>query len=559
MEGTDTTLRFGIMVDSMEVELWQAETVKMLTDNGIILSMVIRNDESHAKQGFFSKVFHYPVRKCFFQVWNHYQFKPECKKRVELKEYIDSDNVEIMSCVPDHVGIATVFSNHDVEYIQQQHLDFILRFGFNILSGSILDAASQGIWSFHHDDEMEFRGAPPGFWEFMKDVPVNGIVLQRLTESLDKGVILKKVFYPTILHSYKVHLNQLYFESETMPLQVCNELKRLGSITASESASKAKVYHAPNNCQMLRYWILCVTRRLRFHLHDVFRQEDWDVAYVDAPIKDFIEDPSRYASQVRWLRRKHLSSYYADPFVITTSKDTYLFFESYDYKSGRGHISAALKSEKFKVVHIVLEKPFHLSYPFVFEYDGKVYCLPEANESNRLTLYRFDEDKLALAEDCVLLDGIKAVDSTLCFRDGKWNLFLTQKDFASVKLYRFIANDLRGPYQAYYNNPVKIDCGDARMAGAFIDLGDRLLRPAQRCVRYYGTAVCLNEVSEMSDDRYSEVVITHIVPFSKSHFGRGLHTLNGNDSMTVFDGKRFSFTIAGMFHQIGLKFKKKDV
>lgn len=91
----------------------------------------------------------------------------------------------------------------------------------------------------------------------------------------------------------------------------------------------------------------------------------------------------------------------------------------------------------------------------MFEYDGKVYCLPEANESNRLTLYRFDEDKLALTEDCVLLDGIKAVDSTLCFKDGKWNLFLTQKDFASVKLYRFISNDLRGPFQAYYNNPVK--------------------------------------------------------------------------------------------------------
>ena len=557
MEVTAKTLRFGIMVDAMRVERWQAETIKLLIDNGIELSLIIRNEEKSEKVGWFKKLWHYPYRRMFFQVWNHYFFKPACKKLVALSDYFDTEKVTLLPCEPQHLGISTYFSNHDVEIVQEQQLDFILRFGFNIIGGEILQAARYGVWSFHHDDEMEYRGAPPGFWEFMQDNPVNGIILQRLTESLDKGIILKKEYYPTLLHSYKAHLNQLYFESETMPLQVCREILRTGGVFETESHSEAPLYRAPKNGKMLKYWLLCLTRRLRFHLHDTFRQEDWDVAYADVPLHEFIKAPQDYENQLHWFRRQRRRTYYADPFVVSTDNDTYIFFESYDYKKGKGEICVALQSEDFKKHHIALSEPHHLSYPFVFQHDGEIYCIPEANESNQVSLYRFDEKQLQLKKDCTLLEGIRAVDSTLIYIDGKWNLFLGLQEYSNIKLYRYLSDDLRGPYEPYYNNPVKTDCKDARMAGAFIVDGEPLLRQGQETIRYYGTAVCLNQVQVLSDENYIESQTDRIAPFESSRFNKGLHTLNGNEHITVIDGKRFYFTFAGMVHQLKLKLKLK--
>lgn len=556
MEEGKTSLRFGILVDDMSLQRWQAETIKILTDNGMRLSLIIKNEEASLKKGLFKKIKDYPFKRMFFQVWNHRFFKPGCKAIVSLADYCELEKTEVINCKPQYQGISTIISNNDIEIIKNQQLDFILRFGFNILSGEILNAAKYGIWSFHHDDEMVYRGAPPGFWEFMNDNPVNGIILQKLTESLDKGVILRKVYYPTILHSYKAHLNQLYFESESLPLEVCNEIIRTGGIFEYESKSTAPVYRAPKNGKMLKYWLLCPIRRLRFHLHDLFRQEDWDVAYANVPLNDFIKNPNLYENDFVWFKRSHLNIYYADPFVITTQKNTYIFFESYNYKKGKGCICVALKSEKFKKHHEVLSEPFHLSYPFVFEDNGAIYCLPEANESNRITLYRFNEDELKLEKDSVLMENIQAVDPTLYFKNGKWNLFLGLQKYSNIKLFRYLSDELRGPYEPYYNNPIKTDCQNARMAGAIFTDGESLIRPGQESVRYYGTAVRLNEVQVLSDDYYTESQISRIEPFNKCQFKQGLHTLNGNETMTVIDGKRFFFTFSGLFHQLKLKAKR---
>lgn len=555
-------LRFGIMVDDLSMDAWKVETVKQLLSGGMICSLIIRNAETEGKKNLFQRLKGYPVRRLFFRVWNHYWFKPDSKIPTALGPALNElginlDEIPSLDCKPVYQKTSTFFLDKDIETIKNQKLDFILRFGFNILRGPILEAARYGIWSYHHDDEMEYRGGPPGFWEWLQDNPRNGVILQRLTEKLDKGLVIDKRWYPTILHSYRTHLDQLLMDSSDMPLQVCRRIQYTGELEEKLSESTAPLYRAPYNLKMLRYWWLCFSRRIRFHWHDLFRQEDWNVGYVETPLKDFIKDPQDYSEQITWFKRPLRRTYFADPFVITTEKDTYLFFESYDYKTGKGRIEMVRKSKRFRRRSVVLEEPFHLSYPFVFEHEGTVYCLPESSESGRLGLYRFDEDVLKLVPECVLLEHIQAVDPTVVYYDGCWNLFLTQKDFPSVKLYRYTADNVKGPYTPFYDNPVKVDCAGARMAGAFFEQDGDLIRPAQECMRYYGTAVCLNRVQQLSERRFKEIQIAKIHPFIDSHFKQGLHTLNGNGSMTVFDGKRWTFTFSGMFHQLGNKVKRR--
>ncbi len=555
MEQQLTPLRFGIMVDDLTMEAWKVETIRKLVDGGMWLAYIIRNTETVEKKSFFKKVKTLPVRRAFFQRWNHYQFKPVEKQLKPLD--LDLTDVPILDCTPEHKNTSTFISNNDIETIKNQQLDFILRFGFDIVRGEILNAARYGIWSFHHDDEMKYRGGPPGFWEWMHDDPLNGIILQRLTESLDKGYILSKRYYPTVLHSYKAHLDQLLSESTDMPLQVCRQIQCTGELKEQLSESQAPLYRPPYNYQMLGYWIRCLTRRWRFHRHDLFRQEDWNVGYVEVPFIEFLEEPEGHLDDIKWLNKKRRSEYNADPFVITTENDTYLFYESYSYKKGKGCIEVVRKSKKYRKPKVALEEPFHLSYPYVFEHEGEVYCIPESHQADRINLYKFNEKELKLEQECVLMEHIQAVDPTLIFHEGKWNLFFTQKDQPSVKLYRYVAEDLRGPYEPSPLNPIKVDCTDARMAGAFFERDGQLMRPAQECIRYYGTAVRLNRIDRFDELHYEETQIDQIQPIKESKFNKGLHTLNGNEQVTVIDGKRWLFTFIGMWHQVRQKANRR--
>ena len=49
-----------------------------------------------------------------------------------------------------------IFDAKSVATIASYNLDFILRFGFNIIRGEILEVPRYGVWSFHHDDEKNF-------------------------------------------------------------------------------------------------------------------------------------------------------------------------------------------------------------------------------------------------------------------------------------------------------------------------------------------------------------------------------------------------------------------
>ena len=85
--------------------------------------------------------------------------------------------------------------------------------------------------------------------------------------------------------------------------------------------------------------------------------------------------------------------FYADPFLFEKNGRHFLFFEDYSYSSRKGVISCLeLNDEHGSDQPVtVLERRYHLSYPFVFECDGEIYMLPETGENNCVELYRAPE------------------------------------------------------------------------------------------------------------------------------------------------------------------------
>ncbi|MEW6402295.1 MAG: hypothetical protein AB1649_10875 [Chloroflexota bacterium] len=232
--------------------------------------------------------------------------------------------------------------------------------------------------------------------------------------------------------------------------------------------------------------------------------------------------------------------YWADPFVLARSENYYVFIEEKIYQTGRGRIACLTLDKDGNLLsnQTVLERPYHLSYPFIFEYNGKMYMLPETAQNRTLELYRCTRfpDQWEFAK--TLMSDIYMVDATLLERNGKWWLFAnikTEGGTSHDKLYLFSANHpLAEVWEPHPRNPIIADIHGARPAGRIFEVDGELIRPSQDCSRRYGYALNFNRITMLDGLNYDEV--RHSV-FQPPDGGKvlAIHTWNADGGMTVSD------------------------
>src|SRR5208282_2105829 len=117
--------------------------------------------------------------------------------------------------------------------------------------------------------------------------------------------------------------------------------------------------------------------------------------------------------------------FYADPFLVEHGRRNYLFFEELIFARNKGVISCIeFDDQGFRgTPHVVLEAEHHLSYPFVFDWEGQTYMLPESRDSGRIRLFRAVEFPLRWEFSRNLLDDVWAVDPTIFQHGGKFWMF----------------------------------------------------------------------------------------------------------------------------------------
>ncbi len=545
MKGKKKSLRFGLMINSLTVEQWQYDSIKTLMDNGMKLSLIIQKNNASTSLYLSEKTENKSLRHFLHRFWNLFLFHPRSKFPADIDSL--TDGIPTIFCIPTMKYGAAYFSELDIQEIRNQNLDFILQLGFDIVAGEVINTTKYGIWRFNHGDS---------FWTFLKGERLNHVSLQKLSGRKDREIFLKQIKLKTILHSYRSHLEQVHFDASILPLQVCYDLLNNGNLKESISDTESIEEHIPNNFNMIQYYIKSVSRRIAFHLNDLFRQEDWNVGFCYSTIEKFIDTEEKENLDIEWFKKPKKNCYFADPFVITTKKDTYIFFEWYSYSSGKADLAVALKSEDFKTYHRLTNFKEHRSYPYVFEYEDAIYCMPEANQTNKVTLYRFDENKLTLENDCVLLDGFPIVDATLYRYNDKWFMFLVNQKKSHTHMEIYCSDNLKGPYISCENNPAIIDCSKARPAGKIFEYKGKTIRPSQNCTEHYGQSITLEEIESLSDNHIMTKKFGTIEPIKDSDYDKGIHTINSDGDITVFDGKRFVFTISGFKQQLKQKIRK---
>jgi hypothetical protein len=166
------------------------------------------------------------------------------------------DRLPRLDCTLEPMGrYGARFAAHDVEALARLRLDFVLAFlGYHVLRGGILTVPRYGVWSYHHGDPEAYRGAPPGLWEVHDGAPTSGAMLQRLTEALDAGVVLRCERVATIQTSWRRNRSQLYARSVPWAAETCRRILAgdTAFLSAPPVASRAPVRTAPGDLQAAR-------------------------------------------------------------------------------------------------------------------------------------------------------------------------------------------------------------------------------------------------------------------------------------------------------------------
>ena len=552
-------MEFGILCNGNIFQQWQLESIRLLIEAGHTCRLLVVNNNKVQEQGFVDKWLHYPWSKLLCRVWFRYRIKPEAKNPVDINTLLPG--LPALHCITARKGISEYFSPADVEYIKSCKLDFMLRFGFGIIKGDILDAATYGVWSYHHDDDRKYRGVPTGFWEIMFGDPVNAAVLQRLTHQIDSGIILHKAYFATINHSWEANLNNILQRSVEWPLQVCRRIREGETeFLAVEKAPETKIYKTPGNFRMLWFILKVTFNKLKFHYNELFRAEKWQIGLIDPGAEAIIHHGEQTLPELQWIPvQTRKSVYHADPSGFIHQGFIHLLCEEYDYASGKGIIvslklDAATKKILRKVV--ALEKDYHLAFPFVFEFENNFYCIPENSEGSNVDLYLYDIETGLLVFNKTLVHGLKAVDPTLFCHDNLWWLFFTDKTSTNERLHAWYSENIFGPFTPHANNPVKVDIRSSRPAGIPFMQGSMLLRPAQDCSIRSGRRIYLNQVVKLTKTEFLEMEYAVLNPSPTSGYRDGMHTFNMVNGLIIADAKRECFIWQSFAKKIVEKIKR---
>lgn len=454
-----------------------------------------------------------------------------------------SDQVDrIISVHPEvsRSGLVHRFSPHDVGRIADLDLDVLIRAGSGILRGDVLSVCRFGILSFHHGDNRDNRGGPAGFWETFHREPTTGFVIQRLTEELDGGDVLLRGNFMT-QRFFLRNQASVYAKSNPFLFSILLRLARERALPQAEASQPydTVLRRVPGVLTCIAYsfmatgWIVEALLR-RTHIRMSF--DRWSVGWLRGD----------WPTSVLWRARSIPNStgrIRADPFVVTRDGLTVVFIEDFDNSTSRGHIAAYELSDDGPVfLGVALEEPFHLSFPFVFEFEGRLLMCPETGEAKEIRVYECVQFPLRWELVQVLMREVSAVDTLVINHDGLWWL-LTNVDesgtgeFGSA-LYAFYAQSpLSDSWTPHSGNPVLIDARGGRNGG-LLRRGDQHVRVGQvQGFADYGHSTVLREIVALTPSEFAEVEVAQVRPrFAEGV--TGIHHLHSDSEWTVFDFKR---------------------
>ncbi|MEZ4793739.1 MAG: hypothetical protein R2783_09835 [Gelidibacter sp.] len=539
-------LRIGLLIDAYTIPLWAYEMVKSIQNSTHSeINLVVKNESASFTASIESKPGNWNhLLFSLYQKWdkNHFKPTPDAFEPKNLKDIISCPEIMVR---PKVLESKDIFEEQDVKTIDSHSIDVLIKLGFNDLGGALLQCAKYGVWGYHHGDFETHRGNAFGSLELLENWDETRAVLLQLAENIEDSTKIHEAYYSTDHVSMSRNRNVLYYNSATMLPRKLEELYRLGEKVFFGKIKKQateplfysnREFKTPTNIQVIKGLYHNWKRAIGGMISRKFYLRQWIILFQ-------LEKSEKLSKSFHTFKRMMppKTSFWADPFVIEKNGIYYIFIEEFVFSENKGKISVIEMDQQgnYSEPTIVIETPYHLSYPFLIEENGDLYMVPETEENRTIELYKCIEFPLKWELQETLMDNIMAADTTIYKKDNKFWLFTNVKEYNGTK----IANELMlfycdrlvgGKWTPHPQNPIAIDHHFARPAGNIFNYGERVFRPAQNCSKHYGYGMQIMEIMTLNETEYEERQIQSIYPNWEKDV-KSVHTLNFSGRLTVID------------------------
>lgn len=514
-------LRIGVILSDVNVPVWVARMLERIRDSGhaklIVLAFIGDNSATQEDLAKHLAKLHHQLDKAIF--------RPDPNPLEQLDVRTVHPTVPLLQSDPGKWSFLLKFAD----------LDIFINLSQDRVPEALLHAARYGIWSLRGNDKRITTSTGIGWL----DLQGEGSLIHCAVEA-QRGTCVQMVARSVMAaNRYSFTHNQksfLWRAASLLPktikqLYLIGEEKFFSEAESVESAKKVSKRASGDVVDIaLKQFVGKVTNKARKR-----RLEDRWILMAGVRSDENI---------LSWDKLKPIipphGAYWADPFVVHKDSKTFIFFEEFIHKTGLGRISyiefqpdgSISKSQP------ILEKPYHLSYPFIFEYGGEYYMIPETAQQRAIDMYRCVRFPDQWVYHKTVMRNVRAVDATLIEHNGLWWMFVNiagEGGSTWDELHLFYANDpLSDEWIPHPMNPVISDVRSARPAGHIYSRDGKLIRPSQDSSLRYGYALNLNRITVLNTEEYEEELMERLEPPANGNI-LAVHTHNFSGNLTVVD------------------------
>ena len=284
----------------------------------------------------------------------------------------------------------------------------------------------------------------------------------------------------------------------------------------------------------------------------------WDIVLVD-----------RTTGEKAIVKEESDRYWGADPFLFSHDGTTYLFYEQYDRNLKKGRIAYRIieKDLSYSPAQVAFEESFHMSFPFIFQYGGNIYVVPETSAINEIRLYKALDFPKKWAFEKIIAPAFSAVDTIVYHMDNDGIDFYTSVgDSCNVENYIVKCDNLFRCKSKYVVK--KISAEGNRNAGGLIFQNGNVFRVGQDCTgNTYGKSVIVYKCTtdDFNEEETKRITYDDFADLNKRYCG--IHTYNTLDDIDVVDlkyvikkplRKKIAFIAEKAFGLLKRKIRKGD-
>jgi hypothetical protein len=542
-------LKIGLLLNNYFVQAWEYKILEeLIHSNYAEIVLVVKHDSkleldisTKTAIGSANLKLHEGVDKLLFKNEPDYYLK---KNSFDL--LTDISGIVIS---PILEGFVSRFKAEDLAEVKAYKLDIILNFGFSFLKGDIFVIPKYGIWSYRMDNKRRPDAISSGYWEVVRKYPVTSSVLEILKEDSEKGTTIYRSWESTYGYSVNVNRNKLFWRASLFMPRIIKGIYKYGDGFLSrlidkykleEPANASDFYLVPSFFSSLRNFCISLIVAAKQTFKKIFYTDafNWILLFEIKNIEDVLSNSYGNFKKLKPPKDK----FWADPFVISTKSKYYIFIEEFIYKTKKGHITVIEldKEGNFLSSERIIERPYHMSYPFIFMINDSYYMIPETSQNKTIELFKCQDFPYKWEFTKKLMENLSAVDTTLFFHKNKWWLFTSIDETnnisgGSTELFLFFSDDLFSDvWESHPCNPIISDVRTARPAGRIFKQNNKIFRPSQDCSIRYGKGFNLNQITILSETEYEEKLILKVdTEWDKDL--KGTHTFNFDEDITIID------------------------